>query len=109
MRRLGIHQHFTRPGLGGFGSDHTLRGELVKIAADRCAKELGVAVGARFHVGDTPNDVIAAEYAGAVALGVTTGIFTREALEDSAVDKGRCVVMDGLHDTAAVLRAFQLK
>ena len=46
--------------------------ELVKIAADRCAAELGVEVGARFHVGDTPNDVIAAEYAGAAALGVTT-------------------------------------
>ena len=108
MRRLGIYQHFTAPGLGGFGSDHTLRGELVKIAAQRCAEALGVEVGARFHVGDTPNDVIAAEYAGAVALGVTTGVFSKEALEASAADREKCVVLDGLHDLDAVLRAFQL-
>jgi|AntAceMinimDraft_11_1070367.scaffolds.fasta_scaffold62875_1 hypothetical protein len=35
MRRLGIYQHFTAPGIGGFGSDHTLRGELVKIAVSQ--------------------------------------------------------------------------
>mmetsp|Transcript_19490 Transcript_19490/g.31561 ORF Transcript_19490/g.31561 Transcript_19490/m.31561 type:complete len:281 (+) Transcript_19490:49-891(+) len=108
MRRLGIYQHFTAPGIGGFGSDHTLRGELVKIAADRCAKELGVEVGPRFHVGDTPNDVIAAEFAGAVALGVTTGIFSKEELEASATEKEKCVVLDGLNDLDAVLKAFQL-
>ena len=108
MRRLGIYKHFTPPGLGGFGSDHTLRGELVKIAAERCAAELGVEVGDRFHVGDTPNDVIAAEYAGAVALGVTTGVFGKEELEAAAKEKENRVVLDGLNDLDAVLAAFKL-
>ena len=61
MRRLGIYEHFTAPGLGGFGSDHTLRGELVKIAAVRTAEELGVEVGARFHVG-MAGDCLLIEY-----------------------------------------------
>lgn len=33
-----------------------------------------------FHVGDTPQDVMAAEAAGAVPVGVTTGIFLAEDL-----------------------------
>lgn len=109
MRRLGIHRHFTSPGVGGFGSDHTLRGELVKIAADRCAETLGVEVGATIHVGDTPNDVVAAGYAGAAALGVTTGVFTREQLEAAVQGGAKCVVLDGLADLPAVLEALELK
>ena len=34
----------------------------------------------RFHIGDTPMDLQAAEGAGAQGIGVTTGIFTREEL-----------------------------
>jgi HAD-hyrolase-like len=36
---------------------------------------------ARFHVGDTPMDLQAAEMAGAVGVGVTTGIYSKEELE----------------------------
>jgi histidinol phosphatase-like enzyme len=35
----------------------------------------------RYHVGDTPMDLQAAEGAGAQGIGVTTGIFTREELK----------------------------
>lgn len=36
------------------------------------------------------------------------GVFSKEELEASAVDRERCVVLDGLNDLDAVLRAFQL-
>ncbi len=40
-----------------------------------------VTVARRFHVGDTPMDLQAAEGAGAQGVGVTTGIFSREELK----------------------------
>ena len=45
---------------------------------------------------------------GAIALAVTTGVFNGEALKDAAEDKGNVVVMDGLSDVNAVLRACGL-
>jgi hypothetical protein len=45
---------------------------------------------------------------GATALAVTTGVFNGEALKDAAEDKGNVVVMDGLSDVNAVLRACGL-
>ena len=49
-----------------------------------------------------------ANIAGALAIGVTTGIFSKEELEASATEKEKCVVLDGLNDLDAVLKAFQL-
>ncbi len=40
-----------------------------------------VTLARRFHIGDTPMDLRAAEGAGAQGVGVTTGIFTREELK----------------------------
>ena len=40
---------------------------------------------AKFHVGDTPMDVLAAEDGGASAVGVLTGIYTQEELEKTGV------------------------
>ena len=112
MRRLGIRHLFTAPGLGGFGSDHVDRAELVAIAERRCAEAIGAPPGTfanRVHFGDTPNDVKAAQKAGAFALGLTTGVFSRDELEACVADApGRGVVMDGLEDTKAVLEACGL-
>lgn len=68
MKKLGFNEYFT---VGGFGSDHTERGELAKIAIKR-AEELGFN-GKATHVGDTPADVAAGKYAGIRTLGVATG------------------------------------
>jgi len=78
MEALGIRHLFTQlPGLelfGGFGSDHAERGELVRIAAARArAHAAGITVS--WHVGDTPADVTAAQFGGARAIGVCTGVF----------------------------------
>ena len=37
MSALGLRPHFSSPEVGGFGSDHTERGELVRLAAERAA------------------------------------------------------------------------
>lgn len=112
MRRLGIRHLFTAPGLGGFGSDHVDRAELVAIAERRCAEATGAPVGTfanRVHFGDTPNDVKAAQKAGAFALALTTGVFSRDELETCVADApGRGIVMEGLEDTKAVLEACGL-
>mmetsp|Transcript_9791 Transcript_9791/g.44586 ORF Transcript_9791/g.44586 Transcript_9791/m.44586 type:complete len:284 (-) Transcript_9791:109-960(-) len=108
MKALGVEHLFTKPNIGGFGSDRTDRGELVHIARQRCIEKLGFEVSRAVHVGDTPNDVKAAEHGGAIALAVTTGVFNGEALKDAAEDEGNVVVMDGLSDVNAVLRACGL-
>ena len=60
---------------------------------------------ARFHVGDAPLDVQAAVGGGAQAVGVCTGIYTKQELEEAAPG---AVVLDDLTDTAAVLRVLGL-
>jgi phosphoglycolate phosphatase-like HAD superfamily hydrolase len=68
-------------------------------------------VKACFHVGDTPMDIQAALAAGSVAVGVATGIYSRQQLEECAggAAAGSVVLLDSLEDTDAVLKAFQLQ
>lgn len=93
MDKLGIKDLFTEPNFGGFGSDYCSgniegmgwrdRAELVRIAAKRCTERCGFEVGPRFHIGDAPMDVKAAAEAGAHPIGVVTGIYTSEQLEEA--------------------------
>ena len=89
--------------IGGYGSDHSMRAELVAIACGRAARKLGVAVdpGSAVLVGDTPLDVAAARAGGARAVGVATGPFDRGALEAAGAD----VVLDDLRDAERVVGA----
>ena len=134
MRNLGVWRYFTPPPastraeipfLGGFGSDHTQRDELVRLARDRVLRAFDLKdnkaleafeTNARVlrdcvHFGDTPNDVKAAAASGAVAFAVTTGVFSKQELEAhfEGLEPERCVVFDGLEDTQAVLEACGLK
>ena len=134
MRQLGVWRYFTPPPastraeipiLGGFGSDHTQRDELVRLARDRVLRAFDLKdnkaleafeTNARVlrdcvHFGDTPNDVKAAAASGAVAFAVTTGVFSKQELEAhfEGLEPERCVVFDGLEDTQAVLEACGLK
>lgn len=102
MRALGLHHFFTQPNFGGFGSDHSDRGELVAIAGRR-ARELfpdGEEITAHWHIGDTPADVQAAVFGGARALGVSTGIFSQEELLEA---NPKATVVADLADTDALL------
>ncbi|XP_043704575.1 uncharacterized protein LOC122654515 [Telopea speciosissima] len=96
MEGLGIKKYFTAPNFGGFGSDHIDRGHLVKIAAERGKNLFPGGFDLRVHVGDTPNDIRAGEFGGALAVGVCTGVFSKEQLEQ--VSTGGAVILADLSD-----------
>jgi phosphoglycolate phosphatase len=74
--------------IGGYGSDHRVRSELVAIACARAGRKLGVRVPHEraVLVGDTPLDVAAAQASGARAIGVATGPFSVHELENTGAD-----------------------
>ncbi|XP_021744140.1 uncharacterized protein LOC110710181 [Chenopodium quinoa] len=90
---LGIKKYFSVPHFGGFGSDHMDRGHLIKIAAERAENLYPGKFDSRLHVGDTPNDIIAAECEGALAIGVCTGVFRKEELEQVS-NRGAVILQD---------------
>jgi phosphoglycolate phosphatase len=89
-------------GAGAYGSDHRVRGELVTIARRRAEERhaLKLRPGDVVLVGDTPLDIAAAREGGARAVGVATGPYDVEALEDAGAD----AVLRDLGDTEAVAR-----
>lgn len=136
MKQLGVWKYFTPPPaskkteipfLGGYGSDHTQRDELVRLARHRVLRAFDLKEPSALeafektkparvlrdcvHFGDTPNDVEAAAASGAMAFAVTTGVFSKQELEAhfTGFEPERCVVFDGLEDTEAVLEACGLK
>lgn len=113
MRALNVHQHFTTPQCGGFGSDfcggaagvaapHSDRAQLLRVAAERAAEiNGGATVDARVHIGDTPYDVLAAVEAGAAPVAVLTGVHTRADIE--AVAPPGTPILESLADVDAAL------
>ncbi len=84
LASAGLHDVFTYD-RGGYGCDHELRPEVVRIAIDRC-----VAVAARHEpvvvIGDTRQDVEAARATGSLVVGVALNEATRRELEESGAD-----------------------
>jgi phosphoglycolate phosphatase len=89
-------------GAGAYGSDHRVRGELVAIARRRTEERHGVRLEPDdvVLVGDTPLDIAAAREGGARAVGVATGPYDVEMLDDAGAD----AVLPDLADTEAVAR-----
>lgn len=100
LERVEIHHHFA---FGGFGCDHELRPELIRVGALRGAQRLGVPLSECrvVVIGDTPRDVAAAKEIGAECLGVGTGSFRPADL----VACGATHAFEDLSDPAA-LRAL---
>jgi phosphoglycolate phosphatase len=73
---------------GGYGSDAADRGELTQAAIDRAAMLHGHALPSRaiVVVGDTPRDVDAARYVGAVSVAVATGEYSVDQLKLTGAD-----------------------
>ena len=73
---------------GGYGSDSPHRGELTKAAIERAGGILGSQVDPRrvLVVGDTPRDVEAARYVGAISVAVASGHFTEAELAAAGAD-----------------------
>ena len=96
MERLGLAELFPR-GQGAFGCERENRIELFDLARERARnwpRERTVAVG------DTPLDVASAHAAGCLCIGVTTGVYGSEQLEEADV-----VVAD-LSELASALGAL---
>lgn len=94
----GLHQHFdlTR---GAYGSDHSDRSELVRLAVRRTTEFHEVDPSTTWVIGDTPRDAACARANGVRCLLVATGTFTTGQLEAVGAD----VVLADLADTGRVL------
>jgi phosphoglycolate phosphatase-like HAD superfamily hydrolase len=93
LSRAGFNRYFP---FGGYGSDSGDRIELTRRAIERGGHLLGHQLDPKevLVVGDTPKDLDAAHGAGAVAVGVATGHYSREQLEQAGADH----VLDSLRD-----------
>jgi phosphoglycolate phosphatase len=93
LSRAGFNRYFP---FGGYGSDSGDRIELTKRAIERGGHLLDHPLDPRevLVVGDTPKDLDAAHGAGAVAVGVATGHYSREQLEQAGADH----VLDSLRE-----------
>ena len=84
LGKVGLAEFFS---LGGFGSDHTERSELVSIAIRRAQEKGFEPDGSNvFVVGDTAKDIEAGREARARTIAVFSGHNTRKELEDSRPD-----------------------
>lgn len=85
LRRSRLNRFFS---VGGYGSDSSDRGQLTRLAIERCATIHGHPLSPErvLVVGDTPRDIEAAHAAGAVGVGVATGKYTVDALRAAGAD-----------------------
>lgn len=103
LEPFGLNRYF--PG-GGFGSEHTDRAELARIAVRELSRHAGI----RFEaghvavIGDTDQDVACARANGFRAIAVDTGWVSREVLESSGPD----ALFSDLTDGPRVLAALGL-
>ncbi|APR86513.1 Hydrolase, haloacid dehalogenase-like family protein [Minicystis rosea] len=81
LLRVGIWDRFA---FGGYGSDHEIRSELLRIGAERGAAQLGVtrAECRVVVIGDTPKDITAAHAIDAECVAVATGSFEVQRLAE---------------------------
>ena len=101
---VGLERHL-RFELGGYGSDHHVRAELVRLARTRL-EDGGHVVDAErtWVIGDTPRDLLCARANGVRCILVATGTCTY----DELVDLGADAVFEDLADTAALLKVMSL-
>jgi len=74
--------------LGGFGSDHISRSELVKLAIKKAEKNFGFEHGKNvYSIGDAPSDMKAGIEGGAFrCIGITTGVHSEGQLREAGAD-----------------------
>jgi phosphoglycolate phosphatase-like HAD superfamily hydrolase len=97
LKKIGI-DHFFK--IGGFGSDHINRTNLVKIAIRRAEAQFNIDSDRQvFHFGDAPQDMKAGLEAGVVPIGVATGVFTAEQLKAAGAE----TVIPNLKDAGEIL------
>ncbi|MBV9162543.1 MAG: HAD hydrolase-like protein [Pseudonocardiales bacterium] len=83
---------------GGYGSDSPDRTELTRRGIQRAGAVLGIPLDPHqvWVIGDTPLDIAAAHGAGAVAIGVASGVYPTDALHDAGADHVLSALTDEL-------------
>lgn len=76
---------FTEFDIGGYGDEHHDRNVLAAMAKERAERACG-GFERVLLIGDTPSDIRAAQAISAVAIGVTTGHASADALRDARAD-----------------------
>lgn len=99
LKEAGLNDYIK---LGGFGSDHILRSELVKLAIERAKENFGFKYGDNvYSIGDAPSDMKAGREGGSYkCIGIITGVHSREQLQEAGAD----VVFDNLLDKEKILK-----
>jgi phosphoglycolate phosphatase-like HAD superfamily hydrolase len=90
--------------VGGYGSDHEERFELVAVARRKTLAKDGIDIPAArvVLIGDTPRDIEAGRRTGGYVIGVATGKYDADRLRADGADR----VFDDLRDTEAVVAAI---
>lgn len=102
LRKAGIEGYFK---VGGFGSDHVDRAQLIRIAVGEASQNFNFQnENTVFVFGDTPKDIRAAKEGGAKAIGVTTGIHNKEQLMEAGAD----IVLENLKDKCRILEILEI-
>jgi len=97
LEKAGLDHYFK---LGGFGSDDIDRTKLVRLAIKRAEEDFAFRSDDNvFLFGDAPQDMNAGNEAGAITVGVATGIYSKEDLENASAAH----VVDNLQDTQQIL------
>ena len=86
LHNAGIADLF-RFDLGGYGDDHEVRAELLRIGVERCRPFAMTPDAPVIVVGDTPKDVEAALAIGAKCVGVPSGAITKDDLHQAGADR----------------------
>ena len=83
LGKVGLDDYFS---FGGFGSDSSVRSNLVKKALYLARNEYGYDGGNIYVIGDTPRDVQAAQVYNLKTIAVATGSYSVEELEKCGAD-----------------------
>ncbi len=98
LKKVGLNHYFK---IGGFGNDDINRTNLVKIAIRRAEENFNFQFDNNvFLLGDAPQDMGAGKKVGVTTIGITTGIYPKEQLENAGAD----FVLKDLKDTNKLLK-----
>lgn len=98
MKKIGLNHYFK---VGGFGNENIDRTELVKIAIKKAQDNFDFIFSDNVYLfGDAPQDMKAGKEAGIISVGITTGIYSKEQLENA----GASLVLNDLTDTEEILK-----
>ena len=97
LKKINLDKYFK---VGGFGSDHIDRTNLIKMAIKKAEDNFDFKFDNNvFHTGDATQDMMAGKNAGVKTIGVTTGPCSEEQLRAAGAD----FVFNNLSDTKTIL------